>query len=396
LTEVTLPEGIKYINNSTFDNCSALTHIPIPASVISIANSAFGNCTSLTEIVFEGSAPSFTGMYVFKDVTATAYYPAADATWTEDVRQNYGGTITWVAVLAPAMMHGISATYKGKVQLNFYLKLPEYVLADSNAYVVISGSGDSDTIIKLVAEAPINEKDGVIRRHFVYDVVAKKFGDDITLNLYLGDGTHVPLIRANGEAVPNSGYVYSVTRYIEAILNSSTNQKMRALAQAMKEYGEVAQIYFGYKAEGITVSSTVTGITSDQLEQYAPVKDANLIEGLTGVTMTLVFEADNTFRLYYKYEEGVDPYSYSYAIDGNTAVLRHNSKGYYVEIPNIAAKKLGTTHEFTITKNGNTYHWSGSALTYARGLTLTSAENSQNLGKVLYVYYQAAHEYFGD
>ena len=30
-------------------------------------------------------------------VTATAYYPAGNPTWTENVMQNYGGDITWVA-----------------------------------------------------------------------------------------------------------------------------------------------------------------------------------------------------------------------------------------------------------------------------------------------------------
>ena len=36
------------------------------------------------------------GFDVFKDVTATAYYPANDPTWTSDVKQDYGGDITWV------------------------------------------------------------------------------------------------------------------------------------------------------------------------------------------------------------------------------------------------------------------------------------------------------------
>jgi hypothetical protein len=37
---------------------------------------------------------------VFYYVTATAYYPAGNETWTDDVRQNHGGTITWVAATA--------------------------------------------------------------------------------------------------------------------------------------------------------------------------------------------------------------------------------------------------------------------------------------------------------
>ena len=57
---------------------------------------AFGGCENLTAITFDGSAPQF-GEDVFYNVTATAYYPANDSSWTNEVRQNYGGTLTWVA-----------------------------------------------------------------------------------------------------------------------------------------------------------------------------------------------------------------------------------------------------------------------------------------------------------
>lgn len=48
---------------------------------------------------FTGDAPVFGNTYnsLFSSVTATAYYPAGNQTWTEDVMQDYGGDITWVA-----------------------------------------------------------------------------------------------------------------------------------------------------------------------------------------------------------------------------------------------------------------------------------------------------------
>ena len=46
-------------------------------------------------INFEGKAPRIDDS--FCNVTATAYYPADDPTWTDEVKQDYGGNITWVA-----------------------------------------------------------------------------------------------------------------------------------------------------------------------------------------------------------------------------------------------------------------------------------------------------------
>ncbi len=57
---------------------------------------AFWNCRNLSTITFEGDAPAI-AVTAFYGVTATAYYPADNDTWTEDVMKNYGGTITWVA-----------------------------------------------------------------------------------------------------------------------------------------------------------------------------------------------------------------------------------------------------------------------------------------------------------
>ncbi|MCD8055272.1 MAG: leucine-rich repeat protein, partial [Clostridiales bacterium] len=93
---VVIPDSVMTIGQMAFEMCFALTSVTIPASVSEIGYMAFYNCSSLTEIIFEGDALSF-GDYAFYGVTATAYYPASNDTWTEDVMQDYGGSITWVA-----------------------------------------------------------------------------------------------------------------------------------------------------------------------------------------------------------------------------------------------------------------------------------------------------------
>jgi len=94
LTSVTIPDSVTSIGSSAFSGCSKLTSITIPDSVTSIGNYAFSGCSGMKKVTFKGNAPIF-GVYVFSDDILTAYYPDDNSTWTADVMQQYGGTVTW-------------------------------------------------------------------------------------------------------------------------------------------------------------------------------------------------------------------------------------------------------------------------------------------------------------
>ena len=94
LEEIVIPNSVTSIGYESFYNCSALRSITIPASITNIADYAFSRCTNLGRIIFTGDVPSIGDSSLYL-VTATCYYPASNITWTEDVMQNYGGTITW-------------------------------------------------------------------------------------------------------------------------------------------------------------------------------------------------------------------------------------------------------------------------------------------------------------
>lgn len=105
LLEVNIPAGVTTIGLRCFYGCSSMTEVTIPAKVTKIDNSAFSECTSLTEICFKGSAPTIvdsTYAHPFNNVVANVYYPMYDETWTEEIRQNYGGTLTWIPYAPPA------------------------------------------------------------------------------------------------------------------------------------------------------------------------------------------------------------------------------------------------------------------------------------------------------
>ena len=95
IRSITLGNGVTAIGTCAFMSFEALTEVTIPASVTTIGASAFQWCSSLKKVYFEGSAPTI-GANTFYSQTLTAYYNPGD-TWTDAVRQNYGGTVTWVA-----------------------------------------------------------------------------------------------------------------------------------------------------------------------------------------------------------------------------------------------------------------------------------------------------------
>ena len=118
LESVVLPEGLVSIATSALSNCpklksinlpstlktlgscfgfSGFTQLTIPASVVTLDGITFTNCKSLESVTFLGNAPTM-GSSVFLGTTTTVYYPQNDPTWDTVKDQNYGGTLTWVAV----------------------------------------------------------------------------------------------------------------------------------------------------------------------------------------------------------------------------------------------------------------------------------------------------------
>jgi hypothetical protein len=94
LTGMTLPDRLMTIGDYAFWGCSELNRFIIPSGVKCIGNCSFAGCGSPAEIIFCGDAPTISE-YAFYWMPVTAYYPANNPTWTEEVRQDYGGSFIW-------------------------------------------------------------------------------------------------------------------------------------------------------------------------------------------------------------------------------------------------------------------------------------------------------------
>ena len=122
LTTVTLPNSVTTIQDNAFYSCNALTWVAsqevfayiesledfdlsmlqgvvMPMALTDLGETAFSNCTGLWYIVFPDDAPNF-GEFCFEGVVATVFYHAGNPTWTEDVKQDYGGTLYWMGIHA--------------------------------------------------------------------------------------------------------------------------------------------------------------------------------------------------------------------------------------------------------------------------------------------------------
>ena len=89
LTNVTIPEKVMYIGKNAFCS-SGLQKVIIPKSVEMIGNQAFGS-SKLSSVVFLGESCEIEEN-AFYNVTADVSCPAS---WTEDMRKDYGGKLTW-------------------------------------------------------------------------------------------------------------------------------------------------------------------------------------------------------------------------------------------------------------------------------------------------------------
>ena len=86
--------AMESIGDYAFAGCSNLVISNIGSNVASIGSKAFADCSTISRLVFSGNAPAI-ATDAFYGVTAVVETPADNATWTDAVKQNYGGNLTW-------------------------------------------------------------------------------------------------------------------------------------------------------------------------------------------------------------------------------------------------------------------------------------------------------------
>lgn len=156
---VTLEEGITNVSAYAFYDCysAGISEITIPSTVTEIGECAFNGCSNMTSVTFVGDAPAI-GTEAFSLVEANVYYDIEKSGWTEEVKQNYGGTLTWIPYgkLVAVVQNGVVVAGYGTIEeallsmdagcVRLNIDMPINATLNNDLYIDLNGYDLSGTV----------------------------------------------------------------------------------------------------------------------------------------------------------------------------------------------------------------------------------------------------------
>ena len=234
--------SLERVGYYAFKDCTGLKQVTMPKTLAELDHSVFWGCSGLESIRFAGNAPQIGGV-CFKYVSCDAYYPLGNSTWTEEVRQNYGGQINWIGVeVLPEVNIQVARMILGN-ELAMQFAFPKENIAEGVEYVVSVTKTYADGREDKTILVPRSEWKTSGTYYYVSfnGIAAKEMGDEIRVQIQTADGMPV------GEV-----YTDSIREYALRQLRKTNVAATRTLYVDMLNYGSAAQTYFKYDAANLS------------------------------------------------------------------------------------------------------------------------------------------------
>ena len=249
---------------------------------------------------------------------------------------------------------GRDLTLSDDLDVGFHLNIPEDYDAD-DMKVVFEVEGKT-------TEAPVvADADGKYVIHL--EVPAKDMTTPITAKLVDSLGVEYAVIYT------------TVSEYCEDILNdyvTGVTPEDQAVAEAMLNYGAMAQLYFDHNTDTLANGGYETDLNAADVSAVAPLSISGNADTFLGAS--LVLKSKIIVRLYF-----------SEAVEG----AKQNTNGWYVDVEGIGAGDLNTMQ--TVTVGEATFNFS--VLSFAKTVIEGAYDaDFQNLMKALVLYSAAVED----
>lgn len=296
-----------------------------------------------------------------------------------------------------ARLAGNSLSLNGNIGVNFYMELDDGVLADSGAYLLFTYANGTTKKV-LVQEARVDTQTAAGKTYYVFpcEVAAKEMTDTILAQMHLSDGR------------TGKRYAYTVKQYADYLLEHTEEQpayeKAAPLVRAMLNYGAYAQLNFRHSLTTLANANfsesekSVEQVTAQTLAAYRnqTVQQSDFVK-LEGASLSL--DSQTTLRLYFSCQgdAAIEDLRFFW---GEQALTPQKSGNFYcVELSDIAAKNLGTAYTVRVTCGEASLDVQYSAMAYGyhvlqRDVSATRTQALKDTIAAMYLYYQAAKDYF--
>ena len=270
----------------------------------------------------------------------------------------------------------ISVTIDDGIGVNFLLALDDPSREGADSVTATYKAFDGSTVTETYTKSELSlQPDGKYK--LTVRIAPAQLADEIT-------------VRVGSEDAIGT----SVLEYCETLRNGDQTAAVKAVAYALEQYAQAANVTFGYAADAITDIST---LNKEAVKAYTGAVYSDGTGKVCGASFMALTKPEFRF-----YTAGIDEqtaYDYNQAgisvtMAGGTDTLnarfvKKANGDILLEVTGVSAQNMDKTITVTIIALGQTITFNGNA--FAKAMALSSSETQQNLGAALFNYGEAAN-----